>query len=313
VETIRRELEGKIVRKKIAGAEVRGKKIVKTDLKEFEKILTGNQFTKIERRGKLLIFNLKNHRGSTSMGEKFLLVHLKMTGQLIYRYDHKTTSGEPFGTELTAEVVTRTIAGGHNLPKDLGLLPNKFTHLIFSFSDKSHLYYNDMRRFGYMKIVDSAEKDRILGNNFGIDAMDEKFTLAVFKNILEKRKKAVAKAVLMDQGNIAGIGNIYADEVLFDSQILPNRKVSTLKPEEVKKVYQSIKKVLKHAIRHRGTTFGTQLEGHYVDSDGKHGNYLDFLKVYQREGEKCLRCKKGVIQKKNMAGRGTRFCMACQT
>ena len=128
METIRRELEGKIVRKKIAGVEVRGKKIVKTDLKEFEKILAGNQFTKIDRRGKLLIFHLLRPGLN-----RFLLAHLKMTGQLIYRYDHKTTSGEPFGTELTAEVVTRTIAGGHNLPKDLGLLPNKFTHLIFSF------------------------------------------------------------------------------------------------------------------------------------------------------------------------------------
>src|SRR3989338_7318565 len=128
VETIRRDLEGKIVRKKIVEVEVRAKKIVKTNLKEFVGVLNGNYFTKIDRRGKLLIFNLKKP-------EKFLLVHLKMTGQLIYRYDHKT------------------IAGGHNLPKNIGELPNKFTHLIFSFSDKSKLFYNDMRRFGYMKIV----------------------------------------------------------------------------------------------------------------------------------------------------------------
>src|SRR3989344_4622029 len=251
VETIRRDLEGKIVRKKIADVEVLAKKIVKTNLKEFSEVLKGNQFSKIDRRGKLLIFKLKNHRGSTSMGEKFLLVHLKMTGQLIYRYDHKT------------------IAGGHNLPKNIGELPNKFTHLIFSFSDKSKLFYNDMRRFGYMKIVDQAERDRILTENFGIDAIDEKFTLAVFKKILEKKKGAIAKAALLDQISIAGIGNIYADEVLFDSKILPNRKVSTLKSDEIKKMYQSIKKVLKHAIRHRGTTFGTQLEGHYVDSEGR--------------------------------------------
>jgi len=287
VETIRRDLEGKIVRKKITDVEVRAKKIIKTNLKEFVEALKGNQFTKIERKGKLLIFNLQTK-------DQFLLVHLKMTGQLIYRYDHKT------------------IAGGHNLPKNIGELPNKFTHLIFSFSDKSYLYYNDMRKFGYMKIVDQAERDRILTENFGIDAIDEKFTLAVFKKILEKKKGAIAKAALLDQISIAGIGNIYADEVLFDSKILPNRKVSTLKSDEIKKMYQSIKKVLKHAIRHRGTTFGTQLEGHYVDSEGRHGNYLDFLKVYQREKKKCLRCTNGVIEKKSIAGRGTRFCSACQ-
>jgi len=293
VETIRRDLEGKIVRKKIADVEVLAKKIVKTNLKEFSEVLKGNQFSKIDRRGKLLIFKLKNHRGSTSMGEKFLLVHLKMTGQLIYRYDHKT------------------IAGGHNLPKNIGELPNKFTHLIFSFSDKSKLFYNDMRRFGYMKIVDQEGKENILVH-FGIDAIDEKFTLAVFKGILEGRKNSIAKAVLMDQGAVAGIGNIYADEILYDAQILPNRKINTLKLVDIKKLYQSIKKVLKHAIRHRGTTFGTQLEGHYVDSEGRHGNYLDFLKVYQREGEKCVGCPKGIIQKNNIAGRGTRFCTACQ-
>ncbi len=304
VETIRRELEGKIICKRIADVEVRGKKIIKTNLKEFVSVLKWNQFSKIDRRGKLLIFNLKN----TSKNllrlslNKFLLVHLKMTGQLIYRYDIKTTHGES----------VRTIAGGHNLPKNIGELPNKFTHLIFSFNDKSHLYYNDMRQFGFMKIVDLAEKEKILANSFGIDAMDNKFTLAVFKRILEKKKSAMAKAVLLDQTAVAGIGNIYADEILYEARVLPNRKANTLKPEEVKKIYQSIKKVLKHAIRHKGTTFGTQLEGHYVDSEGRQGNYLDFLKVYQREGEKCVGCPKGIIEKKNVAGRGTRFCTACQ-
>src|SRR3989344_2235453 len=201
VETIRRDLEGKIVRKKIADVEVRAKKIVKTNLKEFSEVLKGNYFSKIDRRGKLLIFGLKRD-------DKFLLVHLKMTGQLIYRYGHKT------------------VAGGHNLPKNIGELPNKFTHLIFSFADKSHLYYNDMRRFGYMKIVGKEERDRILSEDFGIDAMDEKFNLAVFKEILEKKKGAIAKAALLDQMSMAGIGNIYADEILYDSRILPNRKIS---------------------------------------------------------------------------------------
>lgn len=294
VETIRRDLEGKILRNKIVDVEVRGKKIVKTNLREFVGVLKGNQFTKIERRGKLLIFNLKT-------GGKFLLMHLKMTGQLIYRYDYKTTCGEH----------SRTIAGGHNLPKNIGKLPNKFTHLIFSFFDQTQLYYNDMRRFGYMKIVNLAEKERVL-DNFGIDALDDKFTLSVFKKIFEKRNRTITKAVLMDQCAIAGIGNIYADEILYEARVLPNRKVNTLKPEEVKKIYQGIKKILKRAIRYRGTTFGRQLEGHYVDSNGRHGNYLDFLKVYQREGEKCAGCPKGVIAKKNVAGRGTRFCTACQ-
>lgn len=294
METIRRDLERKIVRKKIANVEVRAKKIVKTNAKEFVGVLRGNQFLKIERRGKLLIFNLKTGGPSDNEAGKFLLTHLKMTGQLIYRCGRKT------------------IVGGHDWPKNIGPLPNKFTHLIFSFADKSKLFYNDMRKFGYMKIANTEEKERILTDNFGMDAMDVKFTLAFFKKITERKKESMVKTTLLDQRVIAGIGNIYADEILHEARVMPNRKIGALRPEEIKKIFQSIKKILKQAIRQRGTTFGAQLKGHYVDSQGRHGNYLDFLKVYQREGKRCVGCPKGTVEKKNMAGRGTRFCSACQ-
>jgi len=214
-------------------------------------------------------------------------VHLKMTGQLIYRYDHKT------------------VAGGHNLPKDLGPLPNKFTHLIFSFADKSKLFYNDMRKFGYMKIVDQAGKEDVLAN-FGIDAMDEQFTFPVFKKILEKKKGAMAKAVLLDQMTMAGIGNIYADEACHFARILPDRHIGSLSSRERRRLYRGLRHVLALAIRHKGTSADA-----YVRTSGEKGRMLPFLSVYGRDGQRCRRCR-GTIKKAILAARGTHFCPRCQ-
>lgn len=287
IETIKRDLEKKIVGKTIARVEVREKKPVSPGPKKFAKILVGNRFKKIERRGKLLIFHLNKP-------DFFLLAHMKMTGQLVYHYGHKT------------------IYGGHEVPKTVAVLPNQFTRVIFSFKDKSILYFNDMRKFGYLKIVSAEEKEKILATRFGPDAWSPKLSFKIFKEILHSRAKSRLKAALMDQQSIAGIGNIYADEICFMARLRPQRKINTLSAEEIKALFNSIGKVLRHAIKHRGTTFGTRPAQNYVDSDGRHGNYLDFLKVYQRDGEPCLRCKKSVIQKDNTAGRGTRFCLICQ-
>ncbi len=287
IETIKRDLKKKIIGKKIVGVEVREKKLVYPGFAGFKKGLEGNHFVKIERRGKLLVFHLAKRA-------LFLLAHMKMTGQLVYRYDHQV------------------IYGGHDVPKTVSSLPNQFTRVIFKFQNKSVLYFNDMRKFGYLKLVSAETKDKILAMRFGPDAFSPKLSLKTFKAILEHRKKSRLKAVLMDQRSIAGIGNIYADEICFMARLRPQRKINTLSVDEVKWLFHSLTKVLAHAIKHRGTTFGTRTAQNYVDSDGKHGNYLDFLKVYQRDGEKCLRCKKSVIQKDNTAGRGTRFCPTCQ-
>lgn len=287
IETIKRDLERKIIGKEIDKVEVRERKPVHPNPKEFIKALTGNKFAKIERRGKLLIFHLVHP-------PKFLLAHMKMTGQLVYRYNHKT------------------IYGGHDGPDPITTLPHSFTRVIFKFSDKSALYFNDMRKFGYLKIVLSEVKDKILTTRLGPDAFAPKLTFKVFKKILESRKKSGLKAVLMDQQSIAGIGNIYADEICFMAKLRPQRKVDTFSADDIKRLFNGIGQVLAHAVRRRGTTFGSRMAQNYVDGEGKHGNYRDFLKVYQREKEKCLRCKKGIIQKDNVAGRGTRFCPVCQ-
>lgn len=280
VETIRNDLREKILNKKIEKVDLRLKEIVKSSPKDLVLILKENSFKDIRRRGKLLVFALAKKN-------KYLTIHLRMTGQLVYQKGKKT------------------IASGHSDNNDIIDLPNEHTHIIFYFSDKSQLFFNDLRRFGIVKIVGKKELEDIF-DNFGIEPLEKGFSLKVFQNIIKNRKGNV-KAFLLDQKYIAGIGNIYADEILFEAGILPGRKVVFLKAEEIKAIHKAIKKVLKKAIKYRGTTFND-----YVDASGKQGNFLRFLKVYEREKRKCLRCEKGTIQKLKIAGRGTRYCDQCQ-
>ena len=288
VETIKNDLKQKILKKKIKRVDLRLKKIVKSSVKDFILALEKNSFQNIERRGKLLIFSLDRKN-------KYLIIHLRMTGQLVYRKGKKITAGGHSENRRRDEAMTR-------LYDDL---PNKHTHIIFYFSDKSQLFFNDLRRFAVVKIMNKKELEKIT-SNFGAEPLEKSFSLKILRHLV-KDKKGNIKAFLLNQKNIAGIGNIYADEILFEAGILPSRKIDSLKNEEVKKLYQAIKKILKKAVKYRGTSFNN-----YVDADGKSGGFLKLLKVYGREKEKCFRCKKGVIQKTKLAGRGTRYCDKCQ-
>lgn len=278
VETIKNDLSKRILGKKIMNIKISKPKIIKSNLANFRKSLSGSYFKKIDRVGKLMIFTL-------SRDDKYLLVHLKMTGQLIYVSKNKI------------------IPGGHNYPK-VDKLPNKFSHIIFTFTDKSKLFYNDIRQFGYMKIVNEKELGEVL-SRFGIDPINSKFKKSDFLKVIED-KKANIKAFLLNQKYITGIGNIYADEILFDSRIRPSRNIKSLTRKEKEKLYLSIKKILKKAIKRRGTTFSN-----YVDGRGGKGNFTKLLKVYQREGKKCFKCRKK-IKRTRITGRGTHYCSNCQ-
>lgn len=279
VETIRRDLSKKIINKKIRNVLVGKKRIVRNDAKKFVSILIGNKFIKIDRIGKLLIFSLQEKKS-------YLLVHLKMTGQLIYCHQGKF------------------IAGGHSLPKIGNELPNKYSHVIFTFVDGSNLFFNDMRQFGYMEIVDEKKLEKVRGR-FGIEPMQANFKLATLAEIF-KNRTAPIKTVLLNQQLISGIGNIYADEILFDAKIKPMRPARSLSQAEIKKIYLASQKIIAKAIKHRGTTFND-----YVDAHGNVGSFVSFLKVYGRVGKKCSRCG-GELRKIKMSGRGTHYCLNCQ-
>lgn len=280
VETIRRGLEKSILDKKITVVEILNKKTVRGDAVEFARTLKGNKIESVGRIGKLLMFKLADGN--------YMLAHMKMTGQLIYKFGHKV------------------LAGGHNLPHFTDKnLPTKYSWVIWSFADGSKLYFNDMRKFGYLQIVNADERAKIFAL-YGIEPLAKNFTLDNFRKILSDRKAPI-KTILMNQKLISGIGNIYADEICFHAGIRPDRKTKDLSKAEVSDLYKMCGHIIKEAIRHGGTTFKD-----YLDAHGGRGNYINYLMVYQRGGGKCLRCKKGIIQVKRVAGRSTHYCPVCQ-
>lgn len=265
VETIRRQLLARIKGKKIKLVEVKLARMVNVPIAEFEKTVTGSSVKDLRRRAKILIFDLS--------GGWSILVHLKMTGQLIY--DGKEGIGRP--------------------------------HIIYTFADGHELKYYDFRLFGYAKLVKTDEVEKLLAKeNFGPEILDGNFSLKVFKNLLAKKPRAKIKPLLMDQKFIAGVGNIYAQEACFCARILPTRIVSTLTEKEIKNLYHCLQKILAAALARGGSSINA-----YVNALGEKGGYVPFLKVYGREGEPCVGCK-GKVKTIKLAGRGTSFCPGCQ-
>jgi len=279
VQTIIDDLNQTILNKKIKKVDILLSRIVRGTNKKFINFLKNNSFQDIQRRGKYIIFSLKNFN--------FLMIHLRMTGQIIY------------------ESQGSLIVGGHSDKSNNLNLPNKQTHVIFYFQDGSKLFYNDQRQFGFLEIINQRQFG-FLENKLGAEPLSKKFTLKYFKELLKNKKRNI-KAFLLDQQYIAGLGNIYTDESLFEAGILPSCSIDSLKLEEIKKLHQAIKKVLKKAIKYRGTTFNN-----YKDAHGQTGSFTRKLKVYGQEGKKCVRCQKGIIKKTRLAGRGTRYCPQCQ-
>jgi len=270
VETIKNQLNKKIKGKKIIGIKIFLPKIIKAPLKNFRRAVLNSKISKIERRAKLIIISLSNSYS--------LLIHLKMTGQLIYK-NAKIKNNES----------------------------QKYTHLIFYFKNRGQLIYNDLRQFGYIKLIKTAQAIKLLEKEYGPEPLDKKFLLDIFKKLLARKPgKKKIKQFLMDQKNIAGIGNIYADEILFFAGIMPTRKISTLSADENKKIYKNIKKILANAIKFRGSSVND-----YLDSQGRAGEYHLRLKVYSRNSQPCKKCKTK-IQKIKINGRGTHFCPKCQ-
>lgn len=294
VETIKKDLLEKVLNKKIEEIKIKKPKIIKNSSAFFREELKGSTFNDIKRIGKLLIFVFGKKTGS----EKYLLIHLKMTGQLIY-CDAKNFIA---GGHANSREEERKIREGDT--KSL-CREGKYTHIVFGFEDKSKLFFNDLRQFGYLKIVNKKSLDEIW-SRFGIEPLQKNFTWENFKIIFKNRKTNI-KALLLNQNIISGIGNIYADEILFAAKVRPDRPADSLSEKEFREIFKASGQIMQKAINYRGTTFSD-----YVDAGGKKGNFVGQLKVYGREKSKCKRCKKGVIKKIRVAGRGTRYCPSCQ-
>ena len=220
--------------------------------------LQGKEIARVRRRGKILIFDFKD--------DKALIIHPKMTGQLIFE-------GEP----------------------------SKHTRHIFKFEGGSQLIFNDTRRFGWWKRVKDTKK---IERELGPEPLA--MTLKLFKNILKDRQGARIKPLLMDQKFIAGIGNIYSDEILYGAKVHPLRRVKTLQEGEIERIFKNIKRILKAAIKHQGSS-----TRNFLDAFGQKGSYVKYHKVYQKEGRKCGRCGE-IVKRIKVSGRSARFCPSCQ-
>ena len=306
VETIRRGLQKQIVGKTIEKIVIRKPNLVKQSQASFRRELVGAIFSKIDRIGKLLIFTFQNKN-------KFLTIHLKMTGQLVYCDEKNFVAGGHANSKKEEEEFLKG-------KKQEFCKPGRFTHIIFWLKDQhrgkasvlSKLFFNDLRQFGALRVVNQEEL-REIKNKYGIEPGRPNFTLTNFKKALQNRKTTI-KALLLNQSIISGLGNIYVDESLFASKIHPQRIANTLTANEQKRLFNAIERIIKLAIKNNGTTFSD-----FVDSKGERGNFKQKLKVYGRKGQPCLRCCRKrktncpyLIQKIKVAGRGTYFCPACQ-
>ena len=229
-----------------------------------------------------------------------LAIHLKLTGQLIYR-------------DKRQEISNKEICEKEG-PFAVCELPNKFTRVIITFDNGGKLYFNDLRTFGWIKIIQSSKFkvqscEQISGlGKLGPEANDEKaFTLDYFKEILSKTKKPI-KLVILDQEKLAGVGNIYANEALFMAGVMPTRPANSLSGEEIRKLREAIIKVLNESIKFKGTSDKDEA---YRQLSGEKGEYQFRLRVYDKTGQKCPGCS-GTIKRIAVGGRGTFFCPECQ-
>ncbi len=292
VENLRIGLERVLVGQKILGIKVEKPKLVSgrgtkrtASLKkklEFIDGLRGEHFLCVERRAKNLVFKLSH--------DKIVIVHLKMSGQFAYK---------PFK-------IGKQISGGHPIELSETELPNKHTHVTFEL-EKGMLYYNDTRMFGYLLYYPNTkafEAEKHFAT-YGLEPLSKEFTVKYFTDSL-KTKKGKIKAVLLEQKIVTGLGNIYADESFFEASIRPDRSPATLSKLEIQKLHKAIVRIIKRAVRVGGSSVAT-----YRLLDDTRGNYAREHKVYGKDGELCVNCKKSLV-KTVIAGRTTIFCSHCQ-
>lgn len=282
VETVRIGLSAFLPGRTVAHVEHNWDKSFPNSEADVQQFLLGASVVSVARRAKVLLIELNS--------KYTLVVHLKMTGQLVFR----SKTGEHFGA-------------GHPTDSLIGELPDRSTRVMLTFSDESKLFFNDQRKFGWIRLLPTAEVPQIdFFKKVGPEPLGADFTWQVLRARLQHRQNTNIKAALLDQTVLAGIGNIYADESLWGAKIHPQTLVRNLSDAQFKKLYEAMVAVLRLAIEKGGST-----DRNYVNAEGKRGSYLHFASVFRREGKPCPRCGT-VIIKTRVAGRGTHLCPHCQ-
>jgi formamidopyrimidine-DNA glycosylase len=286
VETIRRGLVAKILNKLIERVEVRCQRIiVRPGIRELEGALAQQTIEAISRRGKFLLLETEDYR---------LLIHLGMTGQLTYWDKAATNDNHFFVHPLTG------------LQKATQHTVDKHTHVSLYFADGNALHYRDIRQFGKWRLYRREEfADAREFWSLGLEPFTPDYGWTQFLNRFDGRKLKI-KSLLLNQSFVAGVGNIYADEALFEARVHPERRVATLTQQEKRRLFRAIPKVLKRGLKYGGTSFQN-----YLNAEGEKGSNQERLRVYGREGEKCLRCREKVVRVV-VSQRSSHFCPRCQ-
>lgn len=285
VQTIVNDLNKKVIDRKIIKAWTDWPKMVKTGFKVFEKGIKGAKIKSVRRRGKNILIDLDKNR--------LLLIHQKMTGHLLIgKWEIKKEGTRYRPISLVKGPLQERV--------------NDFIRLILYLDNGKEIGLSDMRRFakvlfGKTEDIENVKELRALG----IDPMDPEATFTDFKSAVSKRTRNI-KQVLMDQTVISGVGNIYADDILWFTKTHPLRKASDLTEKELKEIWVATKKILKRATELRGTSTAD-----FRDTAGKKGKYGEVVLAYRRTGLPCKRCKTA-IKRIKIGGRSAHFCPKCQ-
>ena len=289
VETVRRGLHDLIRGKIVSGAKSDNQKSFPNSPDDVSQFLIGSEIVNVRRRAKVLMIDLST--------QYTLVIHLKMTGQMVY-----------VAAKTRPAIDAERFAAGHPSDSMVNTLPDKSTRVAIEFSDGSNLYFNDQRKFGWMKLLPTIEVPNIdFMKRVGPEPLEADFTAEEFAERFKRRARTTIKAAILDQSVVAGVGNIYADESLWGARIHPSRLVQSVSQQEFQTLHEQVRAVMNLSIEKGGST-----DKNYVNAEGGRGSYLEFANVFRREGEACNRCGMEIV-KIRVAGRGTHVCPNCQS
>lgn len=310
VETVKRGLDRLIVGRAILKINHDTPKSFPNPKSEVDGFALGAEVVSVRRRAKVLLVDL-------SSGYTFV-IHLKMTGQLVFVAQKQTGDLRPKTEENHRAIPSRRSqildlpsdrwGGGHPNDSLVGVLPDKSTRVTFEFTDGSKLFFNDQRKFGWVKLLPTISVPEIdFMKRVGPEPLEDSFTAEHFISRIRRRSGTTVKAAILDQTVLAGVGNIYADEALWAARLHPASRVRDVSDIELGTLLTAIKDVMTLSIEHGGST-----DKNYVDVEGNRGSYLQFANVFRREGQPCPRHPDVTIEKIRVAGRGTHICPVCQ-
>ena len=314
VETVRRGLAellpGRVVARTVVFDSPKSFPNAPADVEQF---LHGARVMAVRRRAKVLMIDLDTRYS--------LVVHLKMTGQLVFRqgYSRVSSAKNPGPGDKHAQILIRdttripsepepNFAGGHPNDSLIGELPDRSTRVQIDFTDGSRLFFNDQRKFGWVKLLPTdGVKNLPFMQKVGPEPLDPQTRAEDFIQRIRRRQNSMIKPAFLDQTVIAGVGNIYADEALWAARIHPQTRVKNISDQQLNTLFNELRQILQLSIDQGGST-----DKNYVDAEGRKGNYLTFAHVFRREGQACHRHPDQEVIKLKVAGRGTHICPVCQ-